>query len=62
MGGWYKFYGKSPVYQTFPRSGQVVLQIHLALNLLRHGPICQGIQIPERQTMVHRVLLLGALQ
>ena len=37
-GVWYKFYGKS-IKPTGTRDGQAVLQLHLALNLLNHGPI-----------------------
>ena len=55
---WYSFYGESP-QQTGPRDGQVVLQLHPALDLLHHGPVCEGVGVQERRSAVHRVLLLG---
>ena len=38
-GVWYRFYGKSSIKQTVPRAGQAVLQLHPALDLIRHGPV-----------------------
>ena len=40
----------------------MVLQLHPALNLLHHGPICQGVQVLEHRTAVQWVLLLGTVQ
>ena len=59
MGGWYKFYGKSSICQTGPRAGQAVLLLHPALDLLYHGPVRQGVRVPEFRPTVHRLLLLG---
>ena len=53
------FYSKSSVCQTGLRAGQVVLQLHLALNLLHHGPVRQGVVVLERRMTVHWVLLMG---
>ena len=58
-GGCYRFYSKSYVYQTGLRAGQLVLQLHPALDRLRRGPIRQGVQVPKRRPKVHWVLLLG---
>ena len=59
MGGWYMFYGKSSVQHTGPQAGRAVLQLHLSLDLLHHGPVRQGMQVPKRRPIVHWVLLLG---
>ena len=61
-GIWYKFYSKSSVYQTSPRSGRWVLQMHPALDLLHHGPVCQGVRVPECHPKVHRGILFGPVQ
>ena len=60
--GWYRLYGKSSVYQTGPRAGRAVMQIHPALELLHHGPICEGVQEPELWLEVHGVILLVVVQ
>ena len=52
------FYGESP-QQTGLRDGRVVLQLHSALDLLYHGPVCEGVRVLERRPAVHGVLLLG---
>ena len=39
------FYGKFPNKQTGPRSVQEVLQLHVALNLLHHGPVHLRVKI-----------------
>ena len=43
-GGWYFFYGELP-QQTGLRDGRVVLQLHSALDLLYHGPVCEGVRV-----------------
>ena len=58
-GFWYMFLGKFPIMHTGPRAGRVVLQLHLALNVLHRGPFCASVQMPQRRTTVHWVLLLG---
>ena len=59
LGGvWYWFYGKL-LNQTGPRDGRAVLQLHPALDLLYHGPGRARVQMPQRWTAVHWVLLLG---
>ena len=60
-GVWYKFYGKASVWQTGPRTGQAVLQLYPGLELLHHGSVCQGAQVPEICLIVHWMLLLGAM-
>ena len=57
-GGWYRFYGNFPVYQTGPRSGQAVLHLHPSLDLLHRRPIRKGVQVPKRRLTVHMVILL----
>ena len=52
-------YGKSSVCQRGLRAGQGVLQLHPALDLIQHGPVCQGVQVPKRRPTVHWMLLLG---
>ena len=52
-GGWYKFYGKSSVCQTGPRTGRAVLQLQLVLDLIHHGPIVQGVRVPELCLTLH---------
>ena len=54
-------YSKLSVWHTGPQAYQEVLQLHLALNLLCHGPIRQGVQVTEHWPTVHGVLLLGAV-
>ena len=61
-GVWYKFYGKLSVCQIDPRAVQVVLQLHLALDLIHHGPVRQGMHVPEIRRTVHWVLLFGEVQ
>ena len=39
-----------------------MLQLHPALNLLHHGPVCQSVRIPQRRTALHWVVLLGPVQ
>ena len=41
---------------------KAVLQLHMVINLLRHGPVGQGVQVLERRPTVHRVLLLVLVQ
>ena len=62
MEGWYKFYGKSLVYHMGLQSGQAVLQLHPALDLIHHRTVRQGVQVPEFRVTLHRVLLLVAVQ
>ena len=38
------------------------MKLHPALNLIHHGPVCQGVQVSERCPTVHGVLLLGVTQ
>ena len=45
-GVWYRFYGNSPNNQTGPQDGRAVLQLHPALDLLLHGPVCSRVQMP----------------
>ena len=59
-GVWYMFYGKSSVKQTGPQVGHAVLQLHPALDLLYHGPVCASMQMPQLRMTVYRGLLLGA--
>ena len=35
------------------------LQLHPELDLLHHGPVQSSVQMPQRRTAVHWVLLLG---
>ena len=42
QGNLYSFYGKSPK-PTGPRDGQVVLQLHPAIDLLNIGPVRAGV-------------------
>ena len=37
------FYVKLPIKQTGPRAGRVVLQLHLALDLLHRSPVCKSV-------------------
>ena len=39
-----------------------MLQTHPALELLHHGPICQGVQEPQLWLEVHGVIFLGVVQ
>ena len=57
-GVWYWLYGKLPK-QTGPRAGRAVLQLHLALDLLHHGPVRSRVRMPQRRTAVYGVLLMG---
>ena len=59
---WYRLYGKLSVYQTGPRAGQEVLQLHPSLDMIHNGPVLQSVQVPERRPAVHGVLLLGSVQ
>ena len=56
-GVWYQFYGKSSKL-TGPRDGRAVLQMHLALHLLHHRPIREGVQMQKRGETVHWVLMM----
>ena len=60
-GGWYMFYGKLSVKQMGPRSSQVVLHLHLMINLLHHGTVCLSMRIPQRQPAVYWVILMGTV-
>ena len=60
-GVWYTLYGKLSVCQTGPQAGQAVLQLYPKLDLLHHSPVRQGVQVPQLQLTVHRVLLLAAV-
>ena len=55
------FYGKSFVKQTGLQAGRLVLQLHPALDLLHCVPILLSVQMPQIQTAVHWVLLLGSV-
>ena len=39
-----------------------MLQTHPALELIHHGPICQGVQEPQLWLEVHGVIFLGVVQ
>ena len=52
------FYGKLSVKQTGLQAGGAVLQLHLALNLIHRGPARSSVQVMQRRTAVHFVLLL----
>ena len=46
MEGFGKFcYGNFPNKQTGLRAGLAVLQLHPALNLLHHGPVCSLVRM-----------------
>ena len=57
-GFWLCFYGESS-QPTGPRDSRAVLQLHLELDLLNHGPVRKGVQMEERPPAVHRVIILG---
>ena len=56
--GWYSFYGKSSKPMG-PRYGRAVLQLHPALDLLHHRPVCDFVRMQKCREEVHGVLLLG---
>ena len=59
-GVWYCFYGESPK-PTGPRDGQMVLQLHPALDLLHIRSFREGVRMKELRPAVHGVLLLGEM-
>ena len=57
----HSFYGKTSK-PTGPRDGQAVLQLQLALDMLHHGCVREGVQMQEHGEAVHWVLLLGEMK
>ena len=45
-GFWYRFYGKL-LKPTGPRDSRAVLQMHPSIDLLHHGPVSEGVQMPK---------------
>ena len=52
-------YVQLSVQNTGPRSGESVLQLHPALDLLHCRPVIASVQILQLQLIVHWVILLG---